>query len=184
MADEKRDSYTKLFNPILEALCRQATNLSANDYAIILYVIRCTYGWHKTRFAMSSAFISKGTGIPERSVKRSIKKLLQLNYLKEFGKEGRIKLVGLNKRYSQWNREGVMDDTDTGDTLIVSSEVSNSDTDDTINSVTDDTQKRKIQKKDSKEKEKKCSQNPYFLNPETGMWEEVEDEDGEDGGED
>ena len=178
MADEKRDSYTKLFNPILEALCRQATNLSANDYAIILYVIRCTYGWHKTRFAMSSAFISKGTGIPERSVKRSIKKLLQLNYLKEFGKEGRIKLVGLNKRYSQWNREGVMDDTDTGDTLIVSSEVSNSDTDDTINSVTDDTQKRKIQKKDSKEKEKKCSQNSLFFNPETETWEE-RDESGE-----
>jgi hypothetical protein len=77
-----------------------------------------------------------------------------------------------------------MDDTDTGDTLIVSSEVSNSDTDDTFNSVTDDTQKRKTQKKDSKERQKKCSQEPYFLNPETGMWEEVEDEDGEDGGED
>lgn len=174
--EEKRDSYTKLFNPILEALCRQGSNLSGNDFAIVLYVIRCTYGWHKTRFAMSSAFIAKGTGIPERSVKRSIKKLLRLNYLKEFGKEGRIKTVGLNKRYSQWNREGVIDDTDTGDTLIVSSEVSNSDTDDTFNSVTDDTQKRKTQKKDSKERQKKCSQNPYFLNPETGMWEMVEEE--------
>lgn len=178
MAEEKKDGYTRLFNPILDELCRQATNLSANDYAIILYVIRCTYGWHKTRFAMSSAFISKGTNIPERSVKRSVKKLLRLNYLKEFGKEGRIKLVGLNKRYSQWNREGVMDDTDTGDTLIVSSEVSNSDTDDTINSVTDDTQKRKTQKKDSKEKEKKCSQNSLFFNPETETWEE-KDESGE-----
>lgn len=127
---------------------------------------------------MSSAFISKGTNIPERSVKRSVKKLLRLNYLKEFGKEGRIRLVGLNKRYSQWNREGVMDDTDTGDTLIVSSEVSNSDTDDTINSVTDDTQKRKTQKKESKEIQKKCSQNRIIFNPKTGCYEEAEDEDG------
>ena len=178
MADEKKDGYTRLFNPILDELCRQAANLSSNDYAIILYVIRCTYGWHKTRFAMSSAFISKGTNIPERSVKRSVKKLLRLNYLKEFGKEGRIRLVGLNKRYSQWNREGVMDDTDTGDTLIVSSEVSNSDTDDTFDSVTDDTQKRKTQKKESKEIQKKCSQNRIIFNPKTGCYEEAEDEDG------
>ena len=71
-----------------------------------------------------------------------------------------------------------MDDTDTGDTLIVSSEVSNSDTDDTIDSVTDDTQKRKTQKKDSKEKEKKCSQNSLFFNLETETWEE-KDESGE-----
>lgn len=178
MAEEKRESYTRLFNPILEALYKQASNLSSNDYAIILFIIRGTYGWHKTRYPMSAGYISKGTGIPERSVKRSLKKLLEKHYIIDYGKDqdSRSKLFGLNKKFSQWNKNSVTDDTVTHDTLTVSSEVKNSVTDDTLEGVTDDTQKRKHQKKEKKKDKRNCSPKEPFLNPTTGMWEFPEDE--------
>ena len=191
MAEEKRDSYTKLFNPILEALYR-SHELTSAQFAIILFVIRSTYGWHKKKFPMSKAFIAEGTELSERCVIKNVNILVSKGYLIEYGvdRETRSKIYGLNKRYSQWGKgpatlvEGERLDTEQPDTLWVNGEVTMGEQSFSDEGERSDTQKRNIKKKDKKEKEKKCSPEPYFLNPETGMWEEVEDEDGEDGGED
>ena len=186
MAEEekKRDSFTRLFNPILEAICK--TEFTGNELRIVLFIIRSTYGWHKKKFPLSKSYIAEGTGIGERTVCRVVKRLVDRHILIEYGtdKPSRSKVYGLNKRYSQWDAMSVTGDSVTGDTLCLSFDVTESVTYDRDESVTDDRQKRKSKKKELKEKEKKCSPEPYFLNPETGMWEEVEDEDGEDGGED
>jgi phage replication O-like protein O len=183
MADEKKDSYTKLFNPILEALCK--SNLNGSELKIVFYVIRCTYGWNKKKFAMSKSFIAEGTGIDRRNVGKIIKSLVERNVLIDYGVEkgSRTKIYGLNKHFSQWVMCGELTNGKSADICASNSALdSGNSADDMCGEFT--AQNRHIKRHIKKEKEKKCSQEPYFLNPETGMWEEVEDEDGEDGGED
>ena len=185
MAEERKDSYTKLFNPILEALYRDR-KLTNTQFSIILFVIRATYGWHKKKFPMSKSFIADGIGLSERCVKKNINLLVQKGYLIEYGidQDTRSKIYGLNKRYSQWGKgpaildEGERSGSVQPDTLSVNGEVTISEQSDTLEGERSDTQKRNIKKKDKKEKEKKCSQNSLFFNPETETWEE-RDESGE-----
>ena len=185
MAEERKDSYTKLFNPILEALYR-SHELTSTQFAIILFVIRATYGWHKKKFPMSKSFIAKGTELTERCVIKNVNILVRKGYLIEYGidKETKAKIYGLNKRYSQWGKgpanldEGERLDTEQPDTLWVNGEVAISEQSDTLEGERSDTQKINIKKKDKKEKEKKCSKNSLFFNPETETWEE-RDESGE-----
>ena len=169
MAEEKRDSYTRLFNPILEALCR--TEFTGRELRVVLFIIRATYGWNKKKFPLSKSYIMKGTGISERNVCRIIKKLISRKILLDYGidKTSRSRVYGLNKKYSQWDAMSVTDDSVTDDTLCLTNEDHESVTDDRDMSVTDDTQKRHIKDK-LKEKEKKCSQNLPFLDSETGKW--------------
>lgn len=172
---EKQDSYTRLFNPILEALYKKNDLFTKNEYAIILFVIRSTYGWQKKKHPMSVSFIAKGTGIPERSVKRSIKNLINKRVLLDYGTDGdtRKKQIGLNKSYSQWGTDSDTRVSDSGDTLLVPNVVNKGDSGDILGGDTGDTQKINsyLKKKDKKEKEKKCSSNSLFFNSETETWE-------------
>ena len=186
MAEERKESYTRLFNPILDALCRQSTEISASQYAIILFVIRSTYGWNKKKFPLSKSYIAEGTAMTERSVKKNITILVNKGYLIEYGtdRKTRSKIYGLNKRFSQWGKgpailsEGERPDTLEGersgsvqsDTLSVNGQVTEGARVDTDEGERLDTQKRHIQRKSIKEKEKKCSQNLPFLDSETGKW--------------
>lgn len=177
MAEEKRDSYTKLFNPILEALCK--SNLNGSELKIVFYVIRCTYGWNKKKFAMSKSFIAEGTGIDRRNVGKIIKSLVERNVLIDYGVENgsRTKIYGLNKHFSQWVMCGELTNGKSADICASNSAL------DSGNSADDmcgesAAQNRHIKRHIKKEKEKKCSQNSLFFNTETETWEE-RDEPGE-----
>ena len=176
MAEEKKDSFTKLFNPILEAICK--TELTGREIRIVLFVIRATYGWNKKKFPLSKSYIAEGTGISTRNVSRIVRRLIEKNVLIEYGtdKSTRAKVYGLNKKYSQWESMSVTNDSDNGDRVCMTNEDHNPDNGDRDMSVTDDRQNIHIKRHIKKEIKKKCSQNPYFLNPETGMWEMVEEE--------
>jgi len=179
MADEekKRDSFTRLFNPILEALCK--SNLSSREFKIVFFVIRCTYGWNKKMFPMSKSFIAEGTNIDKRDVGKIIKGLVSKNVLIEYGtdKVTRAKIYGLNKHYSQWSMCG---DLPTGQTADICPAISDIDSGQTADDMSgaDTEQNRHIKRHIKKEKEKKCSQNRIIFNPDTGCYEEAEDEDG------
>ena len=176
MAEDRKESYTKLFNPILEAICR--TEFTGREIRIVLFVIRATYGWNKKKFPLSKSYIAEGTGISVRNVSRIVKRLVNRNILIEYGtdKSTRAKVYGLNKKYSQWDAMSVTDDNDNYDRVCMTDGDHDSDNDDRDMSVTDDRQKRQSKRHIKKEKEKKCTQKELFLNPETGMWEEVDDE--------
>lgn len=174
--EEKRDSYTKLFNPILEAICR--TDFTGREIRIVLFVIRATYGWNKKKFPLSKSYISEGTGISRRHICDVIRGLVKRNVLIEYGtdKSTRAKVYGLNKKFSQWDRD--VPKTDNAENGDISSPNSVLDSEEERDDMYADSgaQNRHINRHIKKEKEKKCSQNPYFLNPETGMWEMVEEE--------
>lgn len=179
MADEKKDSYTRLFNPILDALIK--AGFSGREYQIIFFVIRSTYGWNKKKFAMSKSFIAEGTGIQRRHVIEIVNNLVERHVLIEYGtdKKSRCKVYGLNKKFSQWDNPMCTESvTDENGTICVPNSATDSDENGTDMCTEDGTQNKHIKRHIKKEKEKKCSKEPYFLNPETGMWEEVEDEDG------
>ena len=184
---EKKDSFTRLFNPILEALYKRK-DLTGAQFAIILFVIRATYGWHKKKFPMSKTFIAEGTELSERCVKKNVSMLVKKGYLIEYGtdKDSRSKIYGLNKRYSQWGKgpaildEGERLDSVQPDTLSVNGEVNEGERLDTDEGERLDTQKRNTQRNIKKEKEKKCTQKRPFLN-EDGMWEIPDEGDDVDG---
>lgn len=186
MADEdkKRDSFTRLFNPILEAICK--TEFTGRELRVVLFIIRSTYGWNKKKFPLSKSYIAEGTGIHRRHVSSIIKNLVDRHIIIEYGtdKKSRCKMYGLNKKYSQWdNPMCTENDNDKyGDICAPNSVIDSVENGDDM-CTEESAQNRHIKRHIKKEKEKKCSPEPYFLNPETGMWEEVEDEDGEDGGE-
>ena len=171
---EKKDSYTKLFNPILEALCKG--NFTGREFRIIFFIIRCTYGWNKTRFPMSASYISEGTGIDKRKVGTILKKLVSRNVIIDFGvdEKSRSKVYGLNKRYSQWDRpmsaeNGVPENGVVCPPKMTPMSAENEQNDTPV----DGGQKIQLsfKRQSKKEKEKKCSQNSLFFNPETETWE-------------
>ena len=192
MAEERKESYTRLFNPILDALCRQSKQLTASQFAIILFVIRSTYGWSKKKFPLSKSYIAEGTELTDRCVKQNIRELISKGYLIDYGtdKKKRCKIYGLNKKYSQWGKgpaimsEGEQSGSEQwctleGEqrcTLSVNGDVSEGEPSCTDKGEQWCTQKRNSERKSKKEKEKKCSQNLPFLNPETQKWEMPEEE--------
>ena len=178
MAEERKDSYTKLFNPILEAICK--TEFTGRELRIVLFIIRATYGWNKKKFPLSKSYIAEGTGISRRHICEVIRGLVKRNILIEYGtdQKSRAKVYGLNKRYSQWDHD--VPETDIVENGDISSpnSVLDSDEDGDDMYAENGAQKRHIKRHILKEKEKKCSQNSLFFNPETETWEE-RDESGE-----
>lgn len=176
MAEERKESYTKVFNPILEAICKK--ELTGREIRIVLFVIRATYGWNKKKFPLSKSYIAEGTGISVRNVSRIVRRLVERNVLIEYGtdKTTRAKVYGLNKKYSQWDAMSVTVVSDNDDSICMTNGDHDPDNGDRDMSVADDRQKRQIKRHIKKEKEKKCTSKVPFLNPETEMWEFPEDE--------
>lgn len=111
MGDDNKElkNYTRIFNPILEALGRQYKNITSSEYALIMVIIRSTYGWKQKAHPFSTSLLAERTGMPERHVKRAVRSLITKGILIDYGidKKTRCKVLGLNKKYSQWNGEGV-----------------------------------------------------------------------------
>ena len=181
MADEekKRDSFTRLFNPILEAICK--TEFTGRELRVVLFIIRSTYGWNKKKFPLSKSYIAEGTGISRRHVGDVVRALVKRNIIIEYGtdKKSRCKVYGLNKKYSQWDdpmcpKNGTAGN---GDICAPNSVIDSEESGDDMCPV-DGAENRHIKRHIKKEKEKKCSQNRIIFNPKTGCYEEAEDEDG------
>lgn len=180
MTEEKRDSYTKLFNPILEALCK--TEFTGREMRVVLFVIRSTYGWNKKKYPLSKSFIAEGTGISRRHVGDVVRELVRRNILIDYGtdKKSRCKVYGLNKKYSTWDKDMCPNfgSDENGDICAPNSVIDSEEHGDDMCTV-DGAQNRHIKRHIKKEKEKKCSPKGPFLN-EKGCWElPDDDEEGE-----
>ena len=180
MADEKKDYYTKLFNPLLDMICK--ANLSGREFRIVLFIIRSTYGWNKKSFPMSKSFIADGTGIDRRHVSAILNNLIKKNIIIEYGldKDSRCKVFGLNKHYSQWEADiakfgvpenGDIDITKNGDICAPNLGPDITENGD-IDIAENGAQKRKSKKKELKEKEKKCDVKNKFYLDENGNWQQ------------
>ena len=72
-------NFTQVPNELLEALAR--TYLSPNESKIVFFIIRKTFGWHKTEDWIALSQIEEGTGIAKPNVCRSLNSLKRRNII-------------------------------------------------------------------------------------------------------
>lgn len=166
------DGYTKISNELLEQL--YSVRFNPTQLAIVLCVIRYTYGFQRKTAKLSNSFIAKAIDKSERSVKRGVVELLEMNVLfSERYSSTSCKRLGINKKYKSW----LIPTSDKNGTSQICHQTS--DKNDTNTSDKDDTKlvtslspkKERIQKK-NKEKIKK---EDSFSDSETDEGVSVED---------
>lgn len=94
--------FTQLANELLEAMCR--AGFSARQWAVVMTVVRKTYGYGKKADDISLGQIVEMTGIAKPHASRTVNDLVAANVLKRsvgtFGYR-----LSINKRYQQWALE-------------------------------------------------------------------------------
>ena len=84
--------------------------MNGTQFAIVLAVIRATYGFHKKSRTLGLAFFTVATGRNKRQIGIEINKLIKRKILivKTESTFGRSRELKLNKDYDSWsNDEGV-----------------------------------------------------------------------------
>jgi len=101
-------NFTAYPNEIQEAL--HTTHLSPNESKILHFIIRKTFGWHKSTDQISQRQISNKTGLDRRTVRNVLERLKKRKILlnKPFVKGGRYKspTLGVNANVNSWLRVG------------------------------------------------------------------------------
>lgn len=171
---QTEDGFTPIANEILEALAR--VKLSPNEFRIIFFLLRKTYGWRKKSDWISLSQFSKGTGVDRHNVHRALKSLKTKKIIVVGIDYRKRPSYGFQKNYEKWkvlsipttpiNKHSVVVDTD----YSVLSGLTTGVVDTDYKSVVDtDYHKRKEIKK-TKENEQNKSEIPDFsfsLKPET-----------------
>lgn len=97
------DGHTRLANELLEAMC--LAGFSARQWAIVMAVVRKTFGYGKKSDDISLGQLSSMTGIAKPHASRAVNSLVAAGVLRRsagtFGNS-----LSLNKRYKQWSLVG------------------------------------------------------------------------------
>lgn len=97
------DGYTKIADELLEAFCR--ASLGGREYAVLLAIIRMTYGWQKKRDRIASSQIEKLTGIPSRKIGPILRSLKEKGLVRiENSGQGRIPTLSILKDHRKWKK--------------------------------------------------------------------------------
>jgi len=92
---ELEDGHTQIANEILEHLMK--THLSANQWQVLLCIIRKTYGFHKKVDYIANSQIVKATGLCKAVVSRATHSLSDMKIINRNGKS-----IGLQKDWEMW----------------------------------------------------------------------------------
>jgi phage replication O-like protein O len=90
-----QDGYTSIANEILDHLC--SYRLTANQWQVILTIIRKTYGFHKKADYITNSQIVIFTGLDKFAVSKVMKALLQMKLIIKDGKN-----TGIQKDWELW----------------------------------------------------------------------------------
>jgi len=93
------DGHTKIANELLEALA--VYDFTKRQLAILLFIIRKTYGWNKSQDDISRSQIVEGTGFHNPHITNAIQELQADNVL-IVGNGKHAKSYKINKYYDQW----------------------------------------------------------------------------------
>lgn len=110
MADRSRtpqleDGYTKIADELLEALCR--AHLGGREMAVVLALIRKTYGWNKKKDRIAGSQLAKLTGIPRAKIPSLLRSLEAKNIIRiEKGGQGRTATLSIKKDHRKWAKRG------------------------------------------------------------------------------
>ena len=101
MANPKlEDGYIRIANELYQALFK--VNLNGSELRIVHFILYQTYGYNKKTRKLSATYISDGTGIPLKTVRRCLKSLVEYNVLISRGADASAKMFGINKNYEKW----------------------------------------------------------------------------------
>jgi len=89
------DGHTKIANEILERLAQ--LYLAPNQWQIIIFILRKTYGYRKKVDHLANWQIANGTGLHKHVISRALKALNGRNIITREGK-----MVGFQKDWEQW----------------------------------------------------------------------------------
>jgi len=106
MADvQLENGYTRIANELLESLSQ--VKLNGTQYAILLCVIRSTYGFQKKSHELSLNYIKKYTGRNKNHIKKELDKLIDKKVVKVYKKPtfNKSRKLGINKDYTVWQLE-------------------------------------------------------------------------------
>jgi len=92
--------HTRIANALLEALMR--ASLGGGEFRVLLAVVRLTYGWRKKAAPITARQVARATGLSLRHAKRTLSALIDAGILLR-ERAGRRNILGLNKRYWQWD---------------------------------------------------------------------------------
>ena len=98
---EEKENYTKIPNDILELIYTQ--KLNGSQYAIMLLLWRKIFGFHHCEEKISAGYISKGTGLNIKTVKKELSSLAAMNIIQIISNgERSINTIKLNKKVDSW----------------------------------------------------------------------------------
>jgi len=92
-----KDGYTPIANDVLDKLL--TVHLSANQWQVLLCIIRKTCGFQKTVDHIANSQIVKSTGLCKAVVSRSLHRLQEMNLIHRTGKS-----IGLQEHWEQWEK--------------------------------------------------------------------------------
>lgn len=106
MADvQKEHGFTSIANEIMEKIPQYKFN--GTQFRILMVVWRYTYGFHRLSHAFSLTFLHQATGMSRDSIKREVRRLIDMNVLLIVSDASfnRSRELQFNKDYDQWNVE-------------------------------------------------------------------------------
>ena len=96
---QKENGYTSIANELFDALI--SYRIPGEERMCLDFIIRKTYGYHKTEDTISNSQFVKATGLRRQNVNRAINRLVEKNLVikKDYKK---IPTYRFNKNYKQW----------------------------------------------------------------------------------
>ena len=106
MADPQLENgFTTVADELLEALA--LASLSAREYALVLAIIRRTYGWRKKKDQIAASQLAEATGIPSGKIWGLVRGLEEKHVVTVHRPgPGKIVTIGIQKDHSKWRMRG------------------------------------------------------------------------------
>lgn len=146
---QKENGSTDIANELLEII--YSSKFNGTELAIILCILRYTYGFHRKEHGLSITFIAKSINRHKLEISKYINELINKEVLIEYEKPSfsSPRQVGINKDYSKWNTKQLVK-------LLTPSKTTNT----TVSKITNTTVS-KITNQETKNKTKKETKNIY-----------------------
>jgi len=92
-----QNGHTQIANETLEQLAK--LYLSPNQWQVVIFIIRKTYGFHKKVDYIANSQIVEGTGLGKTVISRTLRNLEQMKVISRDGK-----YLGFQKDWQKWQR--------------------------------------------------------------------------------
>lgn len=103
MANTDKGEYTRIPNRIIEALYSSTIHFSPIQSAVLLFIIRRTFGWNKYSDYISLNSMAKAIGKDRANVSRAVNDLMKMGVLNVDRRLGRSSDISINDP-EKWDR--------------------------------------------------------------------------------